>query len=74
MPEIITPRSINAWDYQAGKYKKCKPKDVGDIEMPGVQQLLDLADTYGVKVAFKVGNQYCFRYGSYNPTIFWAKD
>ncbi|MHA1300719.1 MAG: hypothetical protein ACTSO9_14985 [Candidatus Helarchaeota archaeon] len=71
MPEIVTPAEMRAYDYDSGKLKKCKPKDVSDIELDSVKELLELADTYGVKIVFKMKDQYCFRY---KGNIFYAKE
>ncbi|MHA1381877.1 MAG: hypothetical protein ACTSRG_26195 [Candidatus Helarchaeota archaeon] len=70
MPEIISPAEMRAFDYDTGKMKKCKPKDVADIELDSVKELMELAETYGVKIIIRMKDQYCFRY---KKNIFYAK-
>nr|MDO8087135.1 hypothetical protein [Candidatus Sigynarchaeum springense] len=71
MVEIVTPLEMRAVELDTGKLVKCKPKDVGEIIIANVQKLLELANTYGVKVVFKMGKEYCFKYkGNY----FYSKE
>ena len=61
MPEIITPKAIKAWSPE-GKLKNIKPKDVFDIKMSSVQELLELADTYAEKYVLQVKKEYIFKH------------
>jgi hypothetical protein len=71
MVEIVTPLEMRAVDLDTGKRVKIKPKDVGEIIIASVPKLLELANTYGVKMVFKMGKEYCFKYrGNY----FFAKE
>jgi len=62
MPEIITPKEIKAWS-EAGKLQRISPSAVWDIKMSSVQELLELADSYGEKIVMKVGKkEYIFKH------------
>ena len=65
MPEIITPKAIRAWWFSKNgifKLIKIKPSGVYDIEMSSVQELLELAESYDVKIVLQLGKQYIFKY------------
>lgn len=71
MVEIVTPLEMRAFDNDKGKFLKCRPKDVGEIIIADVPRLLELANTYGVKIVFKMGKEYCFKY---KDNYFYTKE
>ncbi len=71
MVEIVTPLEMRAFDLDNGKLKKCRPRDVAEIIIADVPKLMELANTYGARIIFKMGKEYCFKYqGNY----FYAKE
>ena len=62
--EIVTPDTVRISDK--------KLKDSWDIKMSSVPELVELANTLGVKVVFKVGkNEYFFLH---DQLMYYAKE
>ncbi|WP_287583685.1 hypothetical protein [Candidatus Borrarchaeum sp.] len=62
--QIVTPDTVRISDK--------KLKDSWDIKMSSVQELVELANTLGVKIVFHVGkNEYFFLH---DQLMYYAKD
>ncbi|MFX0134969.1 MAG: hypothetical protein ACFFDN_15115 [Candidatus Hodarchaeota archaeon] len=70
MAEIITIEEIKSYDYESGKLKKCKPKDVYDIELSSVSELVELANTLGAKIIYQMGKEFLLRH---KGLLYYAK-
>ena len=76
MPQVVKPSNMMAlvFDQSGYRLKKVSPSDVGDIELNSVPELMELADSLGVKIVFQVGKEYMFRYlKDYDRIIYFAK-
>ncbi len=61
--EIVTPKEFRMFAR--------KLKDVWNVEMPSVAELVELANTLGVKVIFKLGKEYVFLH---DWLVYYAKE
>lgn len=61
MPQIVTPKKIKALTREF-TLKSIRPINIYDIKMSSIQELLELADSYGVKIVMQLDNQYIFKH------------
>lgn len=61
MPDIIQVKKIYAFA-EDGKLRGINPKGVYDIKMSSVQELLELAESFGEPVVFQDGKHFIFKH------------
>lgn len=61
MPEIVQVKKIYAFA-EDGKLKGINPSGVFDVQMSSVQELLELAETFGEPIVFQDGKHFIFKH------------